>query len=172
MPDADPIVMKRRTQATMDADTDTNTQSTFQAPPTPVSPEEHLREQFHSQPLEHQPLSLVTDVISQRAASAGPYDPVAPRARPRPMTMFSMTAFSLCGFLSDAGLLFNLLSYLTFHDWIILFSISKQIRTQLQEERELREEVLERYLETIGYERWAWEGEDPLFLSLQVRFSS
>ena len=87
-------------------------------------------------------------------------------------SIFHDCFFDLCGFLSDAGLLFNLLSYLTFQEWIILSAISKQIRTQLQEERDLREEVLERYLETIGYERWAWEEEEPLPLSLQVRRSS
>lgn len=171
IPGIDHVVMKRRTQANLDIDANPNIPPTLRAPPTPVSPEEPIHEQFREQSLEQQP-SLATDVISQRAASAGPYDPVTPKARPRPMTVFSMTAFDLCGFLSDAGLLFNLLSYLTFQEWIILSAISKQIRTQLQEERDLREEVLERYLETIGYERWAWEEEEPLPLSLQVRRSS
>ena len=87
------------------------------------------------------------------------------------MTGISMSAeFSLFGFLSDAGLLFNLLGYLSFYDWIVLSSISKQIRNQLQEERDLREEVLERYLDTIGYERWGWGEPEPLALSLRVLF--
>jgi hypothetical protein len=84
------------------------------------------------------------------------------------MTAFSMTAFSLTGFLSDAGLLYNFLPYLSFFDWMAVFSLSKQVRTQLEQERDLREEVLERYLETIGYERWGWDEHEPLSLSLRV----
>lgn len=84
------------------------------------------------------------------------------------MTAFSMTAFTLTGFLSDAGLLYSLLGYLTFYDWVMLSSISKQVHSQLEEERDLREEVLERYLETVGYERWTWNTEEPLSLTIQV----
>lgn len=169
VPDFDPEAMKGRTRASVDHDVNANLPPTPKSSPSLVSPEEHLREQFRRWPSEPQPQVLDTSAISQQATSAGPYDPVFPRVRPRPMTVFSMTAFSLNGFLSDAGLLFNLLSYLTFYDWIVLSNVSKQIRAHLQEDRDLREEALERYLDTIGYERWTWEQEEPLSLSLQVR---
>lgn len=170
MPDINPIAMKERTRTWVDHNADASIPlSTSKPPPAPASPEARVREQFRRQPRESQPRPLNVDSIPQQATSTGPYDPVLPRARPRPMTVFSMTAFSLSGFLSDAGLLFNLLSYLTFHDWVVLSNINKQIRTQLQEERDLREEVLERYLDTVGYERWTWDEEEPLSLSLQVR---
>src|ERR1700685_4321123 len=101
----------------------------------PVSPDNDSRDQSrHESSVEISspsppppPPPLVADAMSQLAASAGPYEPVIPKPRPRPMTAFSMTAFSLAGFLSDASLLFNLLSYLSFYDWIMLSTISKQV---------------------------------------------
>ena len=170
--DDDALAMKRRSN-----DVNNKVDIPFlKAPPTPDSPHGHSGDQsprgsaFETQPPPPPP-PLVADSISQLAASAGPYEPVIPKVRARPMTGISMSAeFSLFGFLSDAGLLFNLLGYLSFYDWIVLSSISKQIRNQLQEERDLREEVLERYLDTIGYERWGWGEPEPLALSLRVLF--
>lgn len=66
-------------------------------------------------------------------------------------------------------LLRALLQYLTFYDWCVLQGINKNLRSQLSHVKELREEVLERYLSTIGYARWAWEGDEPLPISLRVK---
>ena len=170
--DFDPVAMKRKAQASVDVDTDTtNSPPPFKAPPTPVSPEERSRDNSRpssSVELQPSPPPPVGDTTSQLPESAEPREPSIIRAKPRPMTGFSMTEFSLTGFLSDAGLLYNILGYLSFYDWVSLFSLSKQIRTQLEEDRDLREEVLERYLETIGYERWGWDEEEALSLTLRV----
>ena len=66
-------------------------------------------------------------------------------------------------------LLRALLQYLTFYDWCILQEINKTLRSQLSHVRELKEEILERYLSTIGYARWAWEEDEPLTISLRVK---
>jgi hypothetical protein len=71
-------------------------------------------------------------------------------------------------YLADPELLSSLLSFLTFFDWCTLWSTSKYIRTLLGDDTDLREVVLERYLQTVGYRRWIWEGLDPLALSLKV----
>jgi hypothetical protein len=62
-----------------------------------------------------------------------------------------------------------LLQYLSFYDWCILQGVSKSLRSQLSHIKELKEEVLERYLSTIGYTRWIWEEKEPLTISLRVR---
>ena len=152
-----------------DLDTGMGGSPSFRAPPTPVSPAEDSQDHLRRPSSPEKPLPVAADSTSQPLASTDAQELVIPRAKPRPLTGFSMTAFTLTGFLSDAGLLFNILGYLSFYDWIILFSVTKQIRTQLQDDRDLREEVLERYLETIGYERWGWDEKEPLCLSLRVR---
>jgi len=172
IPSLDPLVVKRRSNVGVDVDTNVNMPSAFKAPPTPVLPEGQRRDQMQPESAVESPHPPIGDTTSQLGEPAGSLDPAIPRARPRPITQFSMTAFTLAGFLSDPGLLFNLIGYLSFSDWIMLSSISKQVRNQIQEERNLREEVLERYLETIGYERWGWEEQEPFALSLRVHFFS
>ena len=66
-------------------------------------------------------------------------------------------------------LLRALLQYLSFYDWCVLQGVSKNLRSQLSHDKELKEEVLERYLSTIGYARWTWEEKEPLVISLRVR---
>jgi len=68
-------------------------------------------------------------------------------------------------------LLRALLQYMTFYDGCILQAINKSLRSQLSHAKELKEEVLERYLFTIGYARWVWEGDEPLMISLRVKSS-
>lgn len=68
-------------------------------------------------------------------------------------------------------LLRTLLQYLTFCDWCILQAVNKNLRSQLSHVKELKEEILERYLSTIGYTRWLWEEEEPLKISLRVKSS-
>jgi len=71
-------------------------------------------------------------------------------------------------FMCDGRLLGELLSYLSFYEWCMLASVSKDIRTKLVETTVLKEVVLERFLRTVGYVKWCWDGPDPLPLSLQV----
>lgn len=66
-------------------------------------------------------------------------------------------------------LLRELLQYLSFYDWCILQGVAKSLRSQLSHVKELKEEVLERYLSTIGYARWIWEEKEPLAITLRVR---
>ncbi|KAF8876941.1 hypothetical protein BD779DRAFT_126923 [Infundibulicybe gibba] len=119
-------------------------------PVTPNSPEVYhqARARRREKPLEKTPPQLAPDIT------------IKPDRPPEP--------FPLILFVSDPRLLSSLLSYFSFYDWCILFSVSKQIRTALTETLELREVVLERYLRTVGYSRWAWNGVDPLPLFLQV----
>jgi len=68
-------------------------------------------------------------------------------------------------------LLRGLLQYMTFYDWCILQGVNKSLRSQLSHIKELKEEILERYLSTIGYARWVWEEDEPLMISLRVKSS-
>src|ERR1700722_8440271 len=61
-----------------------------------------------------------------------------------------------------------LLSYLSFYDWCVLFCVSKHISTSLCASKDLKEEVLERFLATVGYTRWISSEPEPLPLSLMV----
>ena len=68
-------------------------------------------------------------------------------------------------------LLRALLQYLSFYDWCTLQAVNKNLRSQLSHAKELKEEILERYLSTIGYARWTWEEDEPLIISLRVKSS-
>lgn len=65
-------------------------------------------------------------------------------------------------------LLHSLLRYLSYADVLTLLTVNKGIRHALSEIKGLREEVLERFLFTVGYTRWIWAAEEPLVLSLKV----
>ncbi|RDB16588.1 hypothetical protein Hypma_002821 [Hypsizygus marmoreus] len=75
----------------------------------------------------------------------------------------------LTSFLSDPHLLSTLLGFLSFYDWCMVLSLSREIRFALVQNVQLRETVLERFLKTVGYARWSWNDADPVSLSLQVR---
>ncbi|KAF7972400.1 hypothetical protein HWV62_18050 [Athelia sp. TMB] len=160
----DDLAMRRRSRQSANLD-GRSPHMRAQIPPLPNSPEMRLADTL-SRP-ENGASPLIIDSIAHQSATAGPYDPVIPRPRSRPLTIFSMTAFSLTGVLSDPSLLFCLINYLTVADWLALWSVSKHFRKQLEADRDLREEVLERYLETIGYERWVWDSTEPLQLTLK-----
>ncbi|GJJ07489.1 hypothetical protein Clacol_001691 [Clathrus columnatus] len=61
----------------------------------------------------------------------------------------------------------SLLKYLSYADVLALLSVSRSIRRSLTEIRDLREEVLERFLHTVGYTRWIWQGKEQLVISLK-----
>jgi hypothetical protein len=70
--------------------------------------------------------------------------------------------------LVHASVLGPVLACLTFSEWSVLSSVNRELLLSLQRSDELREEVLERYLSTVGYRRWSLPTPDPLFLSLKV----
>ncbi|GLB40878.1 hypothetical protein LshimejAT787_0900930 [Lyophyllum shimeji] len=73
----------------------------------------------------------------------------------------------LTGFLADPHLLGTLLGFLSFYDWCMILSLSRDVRFMIVQNPMLRETVLERFLKTVGYARWAWNEREPLSLSLQ-----
>ncbi|KAF4566429.1 hypothetical protein EYR36_011855 [Pleurotus pulmonarius] len=75
--------------------------------------------------------------------------------------------FPLEVFLADPTLLSGLLAYLTFSEWCRLSTMNKQIHALLIEAPGLKEIILERYLSTVGYARWIYDGADPLPLSIR-----
>jgi hypothetical protein len=76
--------------------------------------------------------------------------------------------------LSHPELLSSLLYFMQFPEVLSLSSVSKVIRNMLEDRRELREEVLERFLSTVGYTRWDFgKKREPLVLTLRVsKFNS
>lgn len=113
----------------------------------------------------------------KEAALAAAGGVVPPRDRPQSIApdepepveeQVDTTSFPLARFVSNPQLLGNLLSYFSFYDWCILSSVTREVRIILVQSKELREEVLERYLKTVGYARWAWDDKEPISLSLQV----
>jgi hypothetical protein len=71
--------------------------------------------------------------------------------------------------LENPDLLACLLDYIQFSELLALSSSSKTIRNMLEDKRELREEVLERFLGTVGYMRWDFgKKREPLVLTLRV----
>ncbi|KAF5366944.1 hypothetical protein D9757_010832 [Collybiopsis confluens] len=80
--------------------------------------------------------------------------------------------FPLMLFLSNPALLSSLLVYLAYWDWCNLFGVLKTIRVMFEGTNGdggnelLREEVLERFLRTVGYTRWVWRESEPVTISL------
>ena len=66
----------------------------------------------------------------------------------------------------EPALVENLLDYLSYYEWTKLCLVSKQVRDIWFVVR--RDEVLERYLRTVGYASWTWGEPEPLLLSVQV----
>ncbi|KAH6909800.1 hypothetical protein BKA70DRAFT_1274841 [Coprinopsis sp. MPI-PUGE-AT-0042] len=123
------------------------------------------REAAASHVVEAEPAATTHDVLPSQpgaeiepAVAAGETDTVA-EEEPK--------FFPFTQFISNPQLLGNLLSFMTFYDWCILSSVSREIRIMLVQSPLLREEVLERFLKTVGYSRWIWAGKDPLQLTLQ-----
>ncbi|KII85975.1 hypothetical protein PLICRDRAFT_303923 [Plicaturopsis crispa FD-325 SS-3] len=118
--------------------------------PSPVSPADYkrARSQRRGDKLGAAPPPLVADVIYRKSIIREP------------------EFFPLSVFLAKPPLLLELLSYMSYFDWTVLSGVSKNIRNMLSVERELREEVLERYLSTVGYQRWDFPTGEPLSLSL------
>ncbi|ESK94515.1 hypothetical protein Moror_7982 [Moniliophthora roreri MCA 2997] len=117
-------------------------------PVSPATPEEYraARTKRRGGQLEKTPPSVVQGITVRQDRPAEP--------------------FPLASFLEDPILLSSLITYLSYYEWCNLSSISKSIRTLLTSTRLLKEEILERYLHTVGYSRWVWPEREPLSLSL------
>ena len=136
--------------------------SVVQFPPTPISPEERRKTRKKQGDDDSQ-----TDPTPQDLEDAITIATVEDEDEPEPEPIFF---YPMAEFLSDPQILSSLLTFLSFYDWCVLSSLSKEIRTLLVSTPELRETVLERFLKTVGYSRWTWDDPDPLSLSLQVRW--
>jgi hypothetical protein len=77
-------------------------------------------------------------------------------------------SFSFISVISNPICLSSLLECLSFYDWCMIYSISKEIRKILQDDAELREAILLRFLRTSGYERWSFNEPEPIAISLTV----
>ncbi|KAH0828741.1 hypothetical protein J3R83DRAFT_3164 [Lanmaoa asiatica] len=131
------------------------------SPPTPVTPDDYkvARQQRRGQWLEKVPPAVAE---AAKQLEEGEQVEEQPREPTPPPTYFPIIAF-----MSDANLLPVLLSYLTYSEWLGLYSANKQVRDLFQS-RILREFVLERYLSTVGYSKWDYEWAEPLALSLKA----
>ena len=121
-----------------------------QQPLSPVSPEDYktARTGRRGAGLERRPPSFIGEVEVKETRIPGPF----------PLHRFLT---------SDPALLGAFLQYQTFFEWCMLSRVSKATMSTIARSRPLREEILERFLHTVGYRRWAWGDADPLSLSLR-----
>lgn len=134
-----------------------------QSPPTPVTPDDYkvARQQRRGQWLEKAPPPAVAEVVANHLGMEEQVEEQPREPTPAP------TYFPIMAFMSDANLLPVLLSYLSYSEWLALYSANKQV-PELFQSRILREFVLERYLSTVGYSKWNYEWAEPLALSLKA----
>ena len=77
------------------------------------------------------------------------------------------TYYPLVQHLQNPDLFTELLSHLSFYEWLILWgSISKVIRQALDSDPVLCDVALQRYLGTVGYARWTWPSPEPIRITL------
>ncbi|EMD36597.1 hypothetical protein CERSUDRAFT_84779 [Gelatoporia subvermispora B] len=126
-------------------------------PPTPISPEEYVC--ARSQRRSARPEKTARPVAMEPESLGSESEEVQVEKEP--------TWYPLARHMTDPELLAGLLPYLSFYDWSSVSAVSKEIRRKLSGDRVLCEMVLERYLRTVGYARWAWPEPDPLTLSLE-----
>lgn len=77
------------------------------------------------------------------------------------------TFYPLLQHLQNRELLTELLTHLSFCEWLILWGgVNKVIRQALDSDPALCDVALERYLGTVGYARWSWSNPEPIRISL------
>jgi hypothetical protein len=77
------------------------------------------------------------------------------------------TFYPLLQHLQNRELLTELLTHLSFCEWLILWGgVSKVIRQALDSDPALCDVALERYLGTVGYARWSWSNPEPIRMTL------
>jgi hypothetical protein len=84
-----------------------------------------------------------------------------------PATEDRVLDFPLESFVLDPDLLVHFLPFLSFYEWTMLWNLTKRSKMVMEQHGGLREAILGRYLKMVGYETWAFEGVDPLALSLK-----
>lgn len=129
-----------------------------QAPPTPPAEDfAYTRTRCQTYPLERS-----SSQVGERLRSDH-FDEELQAPPPPP------TYYPILEHVNEPVLLANILCYLSYFEWCTLAVVSKEIRTVMYTRRELTELILERYLRTVGYDRWSWKHRDPLLLTLDVR---
>jgi len=77
------------------------------------------------------------------------------------------TFYPLLQHLQNRELLTELLTHLSFCEWLTLWGgVSKDIRQALDYDPSLCDVALERYLGTVGYARWSWSNPEPIRITL------
>lgn len=133
------------------------------SPPLPTPPEEYNpipEPRREASPQKAKRLSPRR--IEDMEVLAGKGDP----SRSRSETPEDEAPYPLLEHLADPVLLENLLSYLSYYEWLRLAAVSKETRRTMYEDG--REQVLSRYLQTVGYSTWSWDTPEPLMLSVEV----
>ena len=141
--------------------------------------EEHAPEPVHRQNghrhdagYSRTPIAAAHDVEHTRGRTS----PTAHRSRhaptPEPEPEFDPDlVYPIEEHLAQPELLATMLYFMQFPEILALSSVSKVIRNMLEDRRELREEILERFLGTVGYVRWDFgKKREPLILTLRVSF--
>ncbi|THH29910.1 hypothetical protein EUX98_g4294 [Antrodiella citrinella] len=133
-------------------------------PPTPPSPEEYAnaRAQRRGHVLDKSRAPLPAPPVEERVPSIHESEPQSIESEEPPEPQY----YPLTRHIADSVLLGNLLCYLAYFEWCQLSAVSREIRQVVSENRELEELVLERYLRTVGYDRWIWKQPEPLKLNL------
>ncbi|TCD61644.1 hypothetical protein EIP91_008132 [Steccherinum ochraceum] len=143
-------------------------------PPSPPSPEDYARARSQRRghaldksraPLPPPPPVEFEEQMLEEPETPSPFEDMQePSGSEGPS---ELQYYPLARHVSDPVLLANLLCYLAYFEWCQLAAVSREIRTVVAQNRELEELVLERYLRTVGYDRWSWKQKEPLKLSLQ-----
>lgn len=77
------------------------------------------------------------------------------------------TFYPLLQHLQIPELLTELLTHLSFYEWLILWGgVNKDIRQALDSDPALCDVALQRYLGTVGYSLWAWPSPEPIRITL------
>jgi len=77
------------------------------------------------------------------------------------------TFYPLLQHLQNPELLTELLTHLSFYEWLILWGgVNKVIRQALDSDPALCDVALQRYLGTVGYSLWTWSSPEPIRITL------
>ncbi|KZO98220.1 hypothetical protein CALVIDRAFT_535326 [Calocera viscosa TUFC12733] len=145
---------------------------------TSISPPPTTRNRVDAGAPQPPPIPFPKSPERQRGHARRPSDPryklPAPRTVPPPIVAPApeergpQTIF-LSDMLLEPGVLAQVVPYLSFRDFFVLLHLNQPTRTALSDTRVLREIVLERFLDTVGYHRWPrhMKRDEPITLSLK-----
>ena len=130
----------------------------------PTPPDEHIpAQQRHREASAQKVKRISPKYIEDMEVFAGP-------GRPNATSATEDYYYPLLAHLSQSALLENLLAHLAYYEWLTLASVSRDIRKALYEDG--REQVLARYLQTVGYCTWGWKDPEPLILTVHVSWQT